>query len=61
MRFLGEDWAFCELARELGFKVWLDPSIRVAHSGRYFYTVDDLTRPARKDGQAINYKEDFSE
>lgn len=32
--FLSEDWAFCELARQLGFKVWLDPQTRLVHEGR---------------------------
>lgn len=29
--YLSEDWAFCERAHALGFKVWLDPSVRIGH------------------------------
>lgn len=39
---LGEDWAFCERARQAGFKVYLDPSVTVGHVGSYIYTVKDL-------------------
>lgn len=29
--YLSEDWAFCELARRAGFRVWLDPAIKLGH------------------------------
>jgi hypothetical protein len=32
--YLSEDYNFCELARSLGFKVWIDPSIRLGHLGQ---------------------------
>ncbi len=28
---LSEDWAFCQRAADLGFKIWLDPAIRLGH------------------------------
>jgi SAM-dependent methyltransferase len=28
---LSEDWAFCQRATDLGFKIWLDPGIRLGH------------------------------
>ena len=31
--YLSEDWAFCERARQLGFGVWVDPSITLSHGG----------------------------
>lgn len=31
--FLGEDYAFCELARDAGFKIWLDPEVDMTHTG----------------------------
>lgn len=37
--YLSEDYAFCERARELGFKVWLDPSVGLIHYGQTEYTV----------------------
>ena len=39
---LGEDWAFCERARQAGFTVYLDPSVTVGHVGSYIYTIRDL-------------------
>lgn len=31
--FLGEDLSFCRLARQDGFKIWLDPNIDMTHTG----------------------------
>lgn len=31
--YLSEDWNFCDMALDAGFKVWLDPSIRIQHLG----------------------------
>ena len=56
-RYLGEDWAFCERARELGFKVHLDPSIWIGHVGKYIYTPADLCREKRREVQNIRYRE----
>ena len=39
---LGEDWAFCERARQAGFKSYLDPSVTVGHVGSYIYSIKDL-------------------
>jgi hypothetical protein len=36
--YLGEDFAFCHRAREAGFTIFLDPTIRLAHIGRYSYS-----------------------
>ena len=44
---LSEDWAFCQRAKDAGFGVWLDPSIRLSHHGDYGYTLEDLVRPSR--------------
>lgn len=32
-----EDIVFCKEAREAGFKVWADPTIRIGHIGSYVY------------------------
>ena len=45
--YLSEDWAFCHRAKEAGFKVWLDPSIRLGHIGSVMYTLEDLVRPPK--------------
>lgn len=39
---VSEDWYFCEKARELGFTVWCDTTIKTAHIGPYEYTWDDI-------------------
>lgn len=42
LHYLSEDWAFCNRARQLGFKIWCDQSIILQHMGDYPYTVRDL-------------------
>lgn len=32
-----EDYYFCRIAREAGFKIWMDPSVRLGHIGQYRY------------------------
>lgn len=34
---MGEDAWFCYTAREAGFEVWVDPTIKVRHIGEYAY------------------------
>jgi hypothetical protein len=36
--YMGEDFLFCDRARELGFDVWIDPSISLGHMGVQEYT-----------------------
>jgi glycosyltransferase involved in cell wall biosynthesis len=31
--YIGEDYLFCDRAREIGFEVWVDPSITLGHMG----------------------------
>lgn len=31
--YIGEDYLFCDRARELGFEVWVDPTITLGHMG----------------------------
>lgn len=33
MKYLGEDIAFCQRARELGYKLWCEPSVVCGHIG----------------------------
>lgn len=35
--FESEDYHFCRIAREAGFKVMMDPSVRLKHWGQYAY------------------------
>ena len=45
--YLAEDYAFCERARQCGFKIMADTSIRLWHIGEYSYGWEDagLERP----------------
>lgn len=31
--YIGEDYVFCDRARELGFEIWVDPTIKLGHMG----------------------------
>jgi hypothetical protein len=39
--YLSEDFAFDQRARELGYTVWADPSIKLGHVGSYTYKLAD--------------------
>lgn len=39
---MSEDWFFCEQAKRLGFKIWLDSTIRLSHIGDYEYDWDNV-------------------
>jgi hypothetical protein len=32
-QYIGEDFLFCDRARELGYEVWVDPTIKLGHMG----------------------------
>lgn len=51
--YLSEDWAVCQRARDAGFQVWLDPSIRLGHIGSYMYTIEDLLRDPKPATQPL--------
>jgi len=53
--YLSEDWAFCQRAKEAGFKLWVYPGIRVGHYGSYMYTLEDLIRPERPLPQPLKF------
>jgi len=38
--YIGEDFLFCDRAREAGFEVWVDPSIKLGHMGVQEYMGD---------------------
>lgn len=54
---LSEDWAFCEKARNIGYKIYLDPSIRLGHAGRYVFELGDLLRAERPENINIRYRD----
>lgn len=37
VRYLSEDWMFCQRARDLGFDVWADTKIQIRHMGNMVY------------------------
>jgi hypothetical protein len=54
--YLGEDFAFCHRAREeAGFEIFLDPSIRLAHIGRYSYSWEYASRGVRTEPSEWTY------
>lgn len=40
--YLSEDYAFGEVARQLGFRIWLEPSVTLFHMGYYPYNVHTM-------------------
>ena len=40
--YLGEDYSFCMRARNCGYKIMLDPSIKLGHIGTYVYSWEDV-------------------
>lgn len=34
---MGEDNYFCEKAREAGYDIWVDPTVKIGHIGNYVY------------------------
>jgi hypothetical protein len=36
---MGEDYSWCELAKSCGYKIWVDPSIKVRHHKETVYEV----------------------
>jgi hypothetical protein len=46
--YLAEDWAFCHRAREAGYKIIADTSIRLWHLGNYAYGWEDACVERRR-------------
>lgn len=42
--YLGEDYAFCERARQAGHKIMVDSAIRLGHVGAYVYGWEDAAQ-----------------
>ena len=56
--YLGEDYAFCHRARECGFKVFADTSIRLWHIGTYRYGWEDAGSELRRFGSfTLNFND----
>lgn len=50
--WIGEDVAFCRMAREAGIKVWLDPDITFTHAGPWHWVGNYREHTARAAAQA---------
>lgn len=48
--YLGEDYAFCERARQCGYSILADTSIRLGHVGNYPYSWEDAGEEPRRFG-----------
>lgn len=51
---VSEDWYFCEKARKLGYKVYVDTTIKTSHIGPYEYNWDDVVEA--KNGSRKKYE-----
>jgi hypothetical protein len=49
-RWMSEDWYFCQMARSLGVKVWVDQSVIIKHIGRAVYPLPHQWANASKCG-----------
>jgi hypothetical protein len=39
VRYLSEDWYFCQMARDLGFRIWADTRVMASHHGECAYPI----------------------
>jgi hypothetical protein len=51
--YLAEDWAFCERARQCGYKIMADTAIRLWHVGSYSYGWEDAGRGPERFGSYV--------
>lgn len=54
--YLSEDWALAERASKLGYKSWIDPTIRVGHFGSIEVRVEDFLRSPRPVEQPVRWR-----
>lgn len=46
--YLAEDFAFCQRARQCGYRIMADSSIRLGHIGKYEYSWEDAGTPKQR-------------
>lgn len=46
--YLSEDFAFCQRAREKGYKIYADPGIKLGHQGICYYKIEDYNKSIDK-------------
>jgi hypothetical protein len=55
--YLGEDFAFCERARQAGYAIYADTTIRLGHVGSYAYMWEDAgSEPGRYESYVYRVK-----
>ena len=55
--YIGEDFLFCDRAREQGLDIWLDPTIKLGHMGIHEFKSDfgnDVLYPSMKAAQTMS-------
>jgi hypothetical protein len=59
--YVGEDYTFCDRAREAGFEVWIDPTIKLGHMGIHEFEgsfgedyLYPMLRPLEEDKKVAN-------
>lgn len=55
--YLSEDWAFAHRARELGFKCWIDPTVRVGHLSTTVLTMEDMLRQSKSPATPLKLRQ----
>ncbi len=56
-RYLSEDFAFCERARQAGHRIVVDSTIRLGHVGRYTYAWEDAGQAMQRvTGATFQYR-----
>lgn len=55
----GEDYAFCELAREAGVEIWLDSQLIIQHVGSCSYPIshDNLIKMTTEEWRRVHWEE----
>ena len=51
--YLAEDWAFCQRARQCGYKIMADTAIRLWHVGSYSYGWEDAGKGPERFGTYV--------
>ena len=55
--YIGEDFLFCDRAREVGLDIWLDPTIKLGHMGIHEFKSDfgnDVLYPSMMAAQTLS-------
>jgi hypothetical protein len=55
--YIGEDFLFCDRAREAGFSAWIDPTIKLGHMGIHEFKSDfgkDVLYPSMMAAQTLS-------